>query len=239
MQEGRNMTIRKRMAGPKRKQAIMEAARPLFAENGFHGTSIRDIARASNVSEALLYKHFPSKEALYDEMIDYAGAVSAAAFDTLQKPEAGAEALVIHVYFMFRLILFEVPKLKDQQHWHERLLFRSLLGDAKYARTHFQSVQKVLEERISACVEAAALKGEIAGNRLGHNIKMWFTHHLAMALNLCHMSDEPAFEYAESREQLAEQAVLFCLRGIGMTESAIEQYFQPQKLKAMFELIYE
>jgi AcrR family transcriptional regulator len=227
------------MAGPKRKQAIMEAARPLFAENGFHGTSVRDIAEAADVSEALLYKHFPSKEALYDEMLDYAGAVSAAAFDTLQEPEAGAEALVVHVYIMFRLILFEVPKLEDHQHWHERLLFRSLLGDAKYARAHFQSIQKMLENRIHACFEAAASKGEIADNHLGHSAKMWFTHHLAMALNLCHMAEKPAYEYEGSREELSEQAILFCLRGIGMTETAIEKYFQPEKLKTMFEEIYK
>ena len=233
------MASRKRMAGPKRKQAIMEASRPLFAQNGFHGTSVRDIAEAADVSEALLYKHFPSKESLYDEMLDYAGAVSAAAFGKLQEPEAGAEALVVHVYFLVKLILFEVPKLQDQQQWHERLLFHSLLGDDKYARTHFKNIQKMLEGRLNACLEAATANGEIAETQIGNRNKMWFTHHLAMALNLCHMSKEPAFEYDVSREELAEQAVLFCLRGIGMTESAIKEYFQPEKLKAMFERIYE
>ncbi|MBW1815043.1 MAG: helix-turn-helix transcriptional regulator [Deltaproteobacteria bacterium] len=51
-----------RMKGVDRKQAIIEAARPLFAQNGFNGTSVRAIAKAAGVSEALLYKHFPSKE---------------------------------------------------------------------------------------------------------------------------------------------------------------------------------
>jgi len=233
------MNRTKRMAGSMRKQAIMEAARPLFAQNGFHGTSVRDIAKAAEVSEALLYKHFPSKEVLYDEMLDYAGAVSAAAFDRLHDLEAGAEALVVHIYFLVRLILFEVPGLRDQQRWHERLLFRSLLGDAKYARTHFANLQRILEDRIDACFEAAAEAGDLIAAQTGSRNRMWFVHHLAMALNLCHMPDEPAFEYDVSKEKLAEEAVLFCLRGIGMTESAITQHFRPRKLRGMFKRIYE
>ena len=112
------MAPRKRMKGSTRKQAIIKAARPLFAQNGFHGTSVRDIAKAADVSEALLYKHFPSKEALYEEMLDYVSMVSAAVFDRLEDLDAGAESLVVHVYFLVRLILFEVPGLQNQQHWH-------------------------------------------------------------------------------------------------------------------------
>jgi hypothetical protein len=56
-----------------------------------------------------------------------------------------------------------------------------------------------------------------------------------MALNFSHMSDEPAFEYEGTKEELVEEAVLFCLRGIGMTESAIERTFRPGRLREMFE----
>jgi AcrR family transcriptional regulator len=233
-----NMASRKRMQGSARKQAIIEAARPLFAQNGFHGTSVRDIAKAADVSEALLYKHFPSKEALYDEMLDYVSMVSAAAFDRLQGLEAGTEALVVHVYFLVRLILFEVPGLQKQQHWHERLLFHSLLGDARYARTHFQNLQRIMEDRISMCCDEAARMGDLAEIPIANRTKMWFVHHLAMALNLCHMPEEPAFQYGGSKEKLAEEAVHFCLRGIGMTESAIARHFRPKKLRTMFNRIY-
>ena len=226
---------KRRMTAPDRKQAIIEAARPLFAQNGFHGTSVRDIARAADVSEALLYKHFPSKEAMYDEILDYAGAVSAATLDKLHNLEAGAETLVVQIYFLFRLILLEAPGLKDEQRWHERLLFHSLLGDARYARAHFANIRDILGNSIAACCEAAAEAGELTAVATGARNKMWFAHHLAMALNLCHVPDEPAFEYEGSKEELVEQAVLFCLRGMGMPESAVERYFQPHKLRAMFE----
>ena len=160
------MATKKRMTGSNRKQAILEAARPLFAQNGFHGTSVRDIARAADVSEALLYKHFPSKEVMYDEILDYAGAVSDTALDKLKDLQPGTGTLVLHVYFLARLILFEVPGLQERQHLHERLLFRSLLGDTKYARSHFGNVQDTLADSISACFDAAIEAGHRRSGRL-------------------------------------------------------------------------
>ena len=41
----------------------------MFAEKGSHGSTTRELAQAAGVSEALLFKHFPNKEALYSAMI--------------------------------------------------------------------------------------------------------------------------------------------------------------------------
>ena len=46
-------------------QDILLAARHLFSERGLHGTSIRDIEKASGVSKGLILYHFESKENLY------------------------------------------------------------------------------------------------------------------------------------------------------------------------------
>jgi len=48
---------------------ILLAGLRLFAEHGFHGTSIRDIAAESAVQSASLYAHFPSKEAILAELV--------------------------------------------------------------------------------------------------------------------------------------------------------------------------
>ncbi|HPP54397.1 MAG TPA: helix-turn-helix domain-containing protein, partial [Thermoguttaceae bacterium] len=55
----------RKMSGPQRREAIIQAARKVFVEKGFHGTTSKQLAEAAGVSEALLFKHFPSKEALY------------------------------------------------------------------------------------------------------------------------------------------------------------------------------
>jgi len=48
---------------------ILEAARTLFAEKGFDGTSISDIAGSVGVADGAIYKHFASKRALLFEVI--------------------------------------------------------------------------------------------------------------------------------------------------------------------------
>lgn len=53
--------------------AIMEAAEKLFADNGFSGTSVRDIAEAAGVNLAMISYYFGSKEKLMEAMFSYRG----------------------------------------------------------------------------------------------------------------------------------------------------------------------
>lgn len=54
-----------REAGQERQASIIAAAATLFATNGFKGTTTREIARTAGISEALVFKYFPTKRALY------------------------------------------------------------------------------------------------------------------------------------------------------------------------------
>jgi AcrR family transcriptional regulator len=55
------------------RQGILDAALDLFAENGFFGTSMREIAKAVGVRESALYHHFPSKEAILEGLMESLG----------------------------------------------------------------------------------------------------------------------------------------------------------------------
>ena len=59
-----------RLSGPERKETIISAAQGLFANKGFHGVSIDEIARAVSVSPAILYRHFDSKQTLYAAVLE-------------------------------------------------------------------------------------------------------------------------------------------------------------------------
>ena len=61
---------RKRLSGEERRAAILDSALAVFAERGYHATSIDDIAREGGVSKALIYEHFDSKQKLYEELLE-------------------------------------------------------------------------------------------------------------------------------------------------------------------------
>jgi AcrR family transcriptional regulator len=58
-----------RMSAESRREQILQGAMRLFAEKGFRGTTTREIANTLNISEALMFKYFPTKEALYRAII--------------------------------------------------------------------------------------------------------------------------------------------------------------------------
>ncbi|HHO68719.1 MAG TPA: TetR/AcrR family transcriptional regulator, partial [Gammaproteobacteria bacterium] len=60
----------KRLKASERKATILAVAKVLFADKGYHGVSVDEIARRLGVSPAILYRHFPSKEALYEAVLN-------------------------------------------------------------------------------------------------------------------------------------------------------------------------
>jgi TetR/AcrR family transcriptional regulator len=59
-----------RMPGEDRRRQLLRVAVESFAQNGFSGTKTKDIAAAAGVSEAILFRHFASKEDLYHAILD-------------------------------------------------------------------------------------------------------------------------------------------------------------------------
>ncbi len=55
------------------KASLLDAAEALFAERGFDRTTVRDIAREAGVNQALLFRYFGSKDALFEEVIARGG----------------------------------------------------------------------------------------------------------------------------------------------------------------------
>lgn len=56
---------RRRLTADQRRAGILLAARKAFAQRGFHGAGTSEIATAAGCSEPMIYKHFPSKQALF------------------------------------------------------------------------------------------------------------------------------------------------------------------------------
>lgn len=59
-----------RFTAEDRKQQILQVATQLFASRGFEGTTTREIAKRAKVNEAIIFRHFPTKEDLYWAVIE-------------------------------------------------------------------------------------------------------------------------------------------------------------------------
>lgn len=62
--------LRERLKAHDRKASIIQLSKRLFARKGLHGVSVDELARACGVSAGVLYQHFPSKEALYEAVLE-------------------------------------------------------------------------------------------------------------------------------------------------------------------------
>jgi AcrR family transcriptional regulator len=113
---------RKRLTAVERRSEILDAALAVFAERGYHVSSIDDIARAAGVSKALIYEHFTSKQQLHANLIEvHAGELFRRISEAVEEVDvtSGAARLEagLDAYFVF---------VEERQHaW--RILFRQAL----------------------------------------------------------------------------------------------------------------
>src|ERR1700730_471071 len=125
-----------KLSSEERRAAIIKAVRCVFAEKGFDGTTTRELADAAGVSGALLFKHFPNKEALFSAIKvsccneqDRDGRV-----ERLKALEPSASTLVLLVHFMVSRFLAAGTSRHDEAVIQNRLMLRSLAEDGEFAR---------------------------------------------------------------------------------------------------------
>ena len=58
------------MTGKERREQLLDVGRSLFAERGFDGTSVEEVASRAGVSKPVVYEHFGGKEGLYAVVVD-------------------------------------------------------------------------------------------------------------------------------------------------------------------------
>src|SRR5215467_9548108 len=89
-----------RMTCDERKELILAAVRRIFAKKGLEGTTTRELAKEAGISEALLYKHYPSKEALYQAMLTTCDSEFLGELKKIESLEPSTSTLVTLVHFM-------------------------------------------------------------------------------------------------------------------------------------------
>lgn len=135
--------MKERLSGEERRQKIIEAAIDLFSRKGFRGTTTHEIAEGAGISEAMIFKHFATKQNLYSAIIEakseteelLAGAAKAAQ----QDDDAG----------VLRAVGLKMLEQTERDPSLMRLLLFSALEGHELSEMFFKSRVKRLHEFLS------------------------------------------------------------------------------------------
>jgi len=231
------------MSSEDRRTAIIRTARRVFVEKGFDRTTTRELAEAAGVSEALLFKHFPSKEALYSAIhMSCFKEEGSKVIKRLQSLEPSTSALVFLVHDLISHILGKQPE--EGKRSFLRLVLRSLMDEGEFARLGIQGGPAHWVQKVEECIEAAKAAGDMVDGPVSANLGGWCTHHLIAGFMMHFLPVDPVIDYGIPREELVNQVIWFCLRGMGLKEEAIRRCYkskdacEPERSRTCSESIF-
>lgn len=225
---------RTRLTADERKEAITRAVIPVFADKGFAATTTKDLAQAANVSEALLYRHFPSKETLYTHIQEQICSSDSSVHDFIRGLEPNTESVVTLVFLVFKLLL-DVRNPHPLGNAVCRLQIQSLLEDGVFAKSFNEPRFEQALPHMQDFGEAALASGDMVAGPLTHHERLWFPHHLAVALRLSLLPPKDVFDYQSDASDRLLHAVWFALRGIGLKDEVISRYLKPDQLDPVID----
>jgi AcrR family transcriptional regulator len=150
-----------RMSGDERRSQILQVAIKLFSQNGFRGTTTKEIARAAGVSEAMVFRHFATKHELYHAILDHKACEGRA----VNPMEMICEALTAKddEQVFYQMILNALNKHEGDPQFM-RLLFHSALEGHELADIFIEENIVPIYEFMSAYVAQRQKDGAIRPN---------------------------------------------------------------------------
>ena len=140
-------TAQVRFSAADRREQILEIATGLFARQGFQGTTTRHIAERSGVTEALVFRHFPSKDDLYWAVIERKIAAAQPAEHMRERLKAAGSDLEA-----LSGLAAEILQRRSSDHTLSRLLLYSVLENHRlshrFFRTYMAQCYEVLADHI-------------------------------------------------------------------------------------------
>jgi AcrR family transcriptional regulator len=207
------------MTSDLRRQLILGAAKRCFARHGYAGTTTKSVAAAAAISEGLLFKHFPSKAALYAEILaEECEADRELEFLLGQDPST--TTLVKLIVGMVRHFLQIADGPNDEEEQRLRLMVTSHLDDGEFARLLYVKIAELIGGKFSASLARAVAEGDAV--RIGSEPLdlFWFAHHTVSMAALTRFPTPHCLPYGNGAD-LERQLCHFILRGIGLTDAAI------------------
>ncbi len=216
-----------RISREERRKLILIRVRELFAKKGLDGATTRELAESAGISEGLLFKIFPNKEALYHAMLAlFSDNISEKTKKMMSlKPSTEALVLIVHL-LVSELISVRLAERDD----FIRLYIRSLAGDGEFAHHVMEEAKSQLIPILRANIKAAIAAGDVVDNPVPHNLRAWFTDRLPFVIMMDFVPTAPVLNYGVSGGELVKHVVWFLLRGIGLKEESIRRHYNAKGL---------
>ncbi len=226
-----------RLTADERRIEILRAAERLFAEKGFHGATTRDLADAAGVSEALIFKYFPTKERLYADMQAYAcqHCEDERAHWRSLPPSTATLAILVH-RLMSRMAQPPPKEMAQVRETNNRLVLHSLLSCGTFARQMLAILSESVVDTLARNVMAATASGDCDAPPASIDearLRAWTAMHAALMTMLSGLPEHPVVDYACDAETLVRSMARFCLRGLGVSEAAVARHYQPDVLAVL------
>ena len=148
------------MSGDERREQILRSAMALFSKNGFSGTTTKQIAAAAGVSEAMVFRHFASKDELYGAILAHKACQDGMhQFPWENKPELKQAIDAGDDYaFFYHMGLNAMNKHQSDTDFM-RLLFFSALEEHQVAQTFFDEFVTQVYNFIGVYIEKRQREG--------------------------------------------------------------------------------
>jgi AcrR family transcriptional regulator len=133
---------------------IMQAAETLFAEQGFKGTSVRDIAETAGINLAMVSYYFGSKEKLFEAMFEYRSDVFKLHIESMIRNKQ-----LSPMEKMENLIDQYIQKFTSQQCFHRVLVREQMVNNNEFITSQIQNLKKRNQLLIKKLVKEGQDKG--------------------------------------------------------------------------------
>ncbi len=134
---------------------IMEAAEKLFADKGFEGTSVRDIAEDAGVNQAMISYYFGSKEKLMEAMFTYRGTSS-----LLQLEEMVQDKTLTPIQKVEKLIDRYIEKLLTNQCFHRVVVREQMVNNNGFISDKLQEIKRLNQALIKELIAQGQRNGD-------------------------------------------------------------------------------
>lgn len=148
-----------RMAAEDRKLQILRVAVTLFSQKGFGGTTTKEIAQAAGVSEAMVFRHYATKQELYTAILDH----KACSGDSMNPEEMVAEALKQKDdRAVFQRLAFGALEHHECDPEFQRLLLHAALEGHELAEMFFEKFVRRVYELLGGYITERQRDGAMA-----------------------------------------------------------------------------